>query len=180
MATTPILNLPVATGVDGTYWVPTASTNGSPTERVNVTTLSGLQQSLDRITNVQGSILYRGATEWKGLGPGTVGYVLTTEGPNADPDWTTNTAGSVTSVGLSLPLSLFSISGSPVTSSGTLTGDLIAQNANKVFAGPATGADAVPTFRSLVNADILGGGVALTKIDDTNVTLALGGSASTA
>ena len=154
VAPTPILNLPVATGVDNTYWVPTASTNGNPTERVNVQTISGLQQSLDRITDVQGSVLFRGATEWDGLGPGTSGYVLSTQGPGADPQWVPNTAGSVTSVGLSLPASLFSVSGSPVTSTGTLTGDLIAQNANKVFAGPTTGSDDVPTFRTLVAGDI--------------------------
>ncbi|HVT27662.1 MAG TPA: hypothetical protein VHE81_06550 [Lacipirellulaceae bacterium] len=179
MATTPILNLPVAIGVDNSYWVPTASTNGSPTERVNVVTLSGLQGNLDQITKVQGSVLYRGALQWDSLGPGTAGYVLSTQGPDANPTWVPNTAGSVTSVGLALPGSLFSVSGSPVTSSGTLTGDLIVQSANQVFAGPATGSDAVPTFRSLVNADILGGGVALTKTDDTNVTLTLGGDAST-
>lgn len=61
--------------------------------------------------------------------------------------------GSVTSVGLSLP-SLFSVTGSPVTSTGTLTGSLVAQLANRVFAGPSTGGDAAPTFRALVAADI--------------------------
>lgn len=62
-------------------------------------------------------------------------------------------SGTVTSVGLALP-SIFSVSGSPVTTSGTLTGDLATQAANTLFAGPTTGADATPTFRALVNADI--------------------------
>lgn len=62
-------------------------------------------------------------------------------------------AGSVTSVALALP-SFISVSGSPVTASGTLTGALAVQNANKVFAGPTTGSDAAPTFRALVAADI--------------------------
>lgn len=61
--------------------------------------------------------------------------------------------GSVTSVGLSLP-SIFSVTGSPVTSSGTLTGTLTTQTANTIFAGPGTGAAAIPTFRSLVSDDI--------------------------
>lgn len=61
--------------------------------------------------------------------------------------------GSVSSVGLALP-SIFSVSGSPVTASGTLTGSLTTQSANRVFAGPTTGADATPTFRALVDADI--------------------------
>jgi len=62
-------------------------------------------------------------------------------------------SGSVTSVGLSMP-GIFSVSGSPVTTSGTLTASLNTQTANQVFAGPATGVAAAPTFRSLVAADI--------------------------
>lgn len=62
-------------------------------------------------------------------------------------------AGSVTSVGLSLP-GIFSVTNSPVTGSGTLTGTLVGQIANSVFAGPAAGANAPPTFRSLVALDI--------------------------
>jgi hypothetical protein len=61
--------------------------------------------------------------------------------------------GSVTSVALSLP-NLFTVTGSPVTSSGTLTATLATQVANRVFAGPTTGADAAPTFRALVAEDI--------------------------
>jgi len=180
VAPTPILNLPVATGVDNTYWVPTASTNGSPTERVNVSVLSGAQGELNSISRTQGAVLFRGSDLWQGLDPGTAGYVLSTQGPNADPQWIPGTSGSVTSVGLALPESLFSVSGSPVTSTGTLTGDLIAQSANKVFAGPSTGSDAVPAFRSLANADIAGTGTALTKTDDANVTATLSGSPTTA
>jgi hypothetical protein len=69
--------------------------------------------------------------------------------------------GSVTSVAVaisSLP-SIFtsSISGSPITSNGTIgiTIGLAVENANLVWAGPTTGAAAQPTFRSLVFADVL-------------------------
>ncbi len=62
--------------------------------------------------------------------------------------------GTVTSVGLALPSSTFSISGSPVTTSGTLVGAFKTQVKNTVLAGPATGSDAVPAFRALVAADI--------------------------
>lgn len=133
MATTPILNLPVAVGVDNTFWVAGATTATDQTVRINVNDLGG-----------------------GGSGDGTV-----------------------QSVGLLLPASLFSITGSPVTTNGTLTGALLSQNANKAFLGPASGADAQPTFRSLVNADIAEAGAALTRTNDTNVTLTLGGSAST-
>jgi len=61
-------------------------------------------------------------------------------------------SGSVTSVGLALP-SEFSVTGSPVTTSGTLTGAWASQTANLVFASP-NGSSGVPTFRSIVAADI--------------------------
>lgn len=63
------------------------------------------------------------------------------------------TTGTVTSVALTLP-NIFSVSGSPITSSGTLSASLSNQNANVVFAGPSTGGAAAPTFRSLAAADI--------------------------
>ncbi|HEX3559153.1 MAG TPA: hypothetical protein VHU19_08110, partial [Pyrinomonadaceae bacterium] len=63
-------------------------------------------------------------------------------------------SGTVTSVGLSVPGVIFSVSGSPVTGSGTLTFSLLTQSANTIFAGPTSGAAATPTWRSLVNADI--------------------------
>ena len=76
--------------------------------------------------------------------------------------------GTVTSVGLSLP-NLFTVTGSPVAASGTLTATLATQAASRVFAGPTTGADAAPTFRALVAEDI----PALTaaKISDFNTAV---------
>lgn len=64
-----------------------------------------------------------------------------------------SSSGGVTSVGLSLP-SIFSISNSPVTTTGTLTGTLTTQAAKTVFAGPASGSNAAPTFRALTVADL--------------------------
>jgi hypothetical protein len=65
-----------------------------------------------------------------------------------------STTGTVTSVGLALPSSILTVSGSPVTTSGTLTGTLATQTANYVWAGPTSGSAAAPTFRALVTADI--------------------------
>ncbi len=62
-------------------------------------------------------------------------------------------AGTVSSVALSLP-SIITVSGSPVTSSGTLTGVLATQTANTLFAGPTSGGVTAPTFRALVAADV--------------------------
>jgi hypothetical protein len=62
--------------------------------------------------------------------------------------------GTVTSVGLVLPSSILTVSGSPVTTSGNLTAVLATQVANSIWAGPTTGSAATPTFRSLVGADL--------------------------
>jgi hypothetical protein len=62
-------------------------------------------------------------------------------------------SGTVTSVGLSAPAFL-SVSGSPVTTTGTLALSLATQSANLVFSGPGSGGAATPTFRSLVANDI--------------------------
>lgn len=71
--------------------------------------------------------------------------------------WTCGTfgtgSGSVTSVALSMP-AIFTVTGSPVTTTGTLTATLATQTANLVWAGPASAGPASPTFRALVNADL--------------------------
>lgn len=81
-----------------------------------------------------------------------LGYVFNVFTGNLDAI-TPGSSGTVTSVALSAP-SIFTVSGSPVTTSGTLTLTLAAQTANTVFAGPTSGGNATPTFRSLVSADV--------------------------
>jgi hypothetical protein len=60
--------------------------------------------------------------------------------------------GTVTSVGLSLP-AIFTVSGSPVTTTGTLTAALASQTANYFFAAP-DGSAGAPTFRAIVATDV--------------------------
>jgi hypothetical protein len=62
-------------------------------------------------------------------------------------------AGTVTSVGLAAP-NIFTVSGSPVVSSGTLTLTAASQAANTVWAGPQSGSPGTPAFRALVDNDI--------------------------
>ena len=67
--------------------------------------------------------------------------------------------GTVTSVAHTLAVpGIFSstVGGSPITTSGTLvdTISLVNQNANLVWAGPSSGAAALPTFRSLTAQDL--------------------------
>lgn len=82
------------------------------------------------------------------------GKVLAVNGSSSDVEWiaVTGGGGSVTSVALAMP-SIFTVSGSPVTTSGTLTATLNSQAANTFLAAP-NGASGTPTFRTIVAADI--------------------------
>jgi hypothetical protein len=85
-------------------------------------------------------------------GGGTTTF-LRADGTFATPP---SSGGTVTSVALAdaSTAPIYAISGSPVTTSGTLTLTLESQTANTVFAGPASGGGAQPSFRLLVSADI--------------------------
>lgn len=97
------------------------------------------------------------------------------------------TPGSVTSVGLTVP-SRQSVSGSPVTGSGTLAITDNTQSANAVFVGPVSGGASSPTFRSLASADLpiaTTSALGAVKPDGTSITIsggvisAAGGAAPT-
>lgn len=118
---------------------------------------SGLTQTVAGTYTFTGSATFSGTTS---IGAATA----TTPNSNDDStrvattEWVIDRldsfgAGTVTSVGLSLP-NIFTVSGSPVTTSGTLSATLASQTANQVFAGPTTGANAAPAFRALVAGDI--------------------------
>lgn len=118
-------------------------------------------QSLDGLSDVtvtsaaQGAILYRASSGWVHLAAGSSGQVLTTAGAGANPSWATPSSqgtGTVTSVALSLPAEL-TVSGSPVTSSGTLSAAWANQTAAKVLASPASSTGA-PAFRALESTDL--------------------------
>ena len=79
-------------------------------------------------------------------------------------------SGGVTSVGLSAP-GIFTVSGSPITNSGTLALALATQSANLVWAGPTTGSPATPTFRSLVAADLPTSGVTAGSYTNASITV---------
>lgn len=87
----------------------------------------------------------------------TMNQVLQFNGINWVPT-TLATSGSVTSVGLSLPSDIYNISGSPVTTTGTLTGTFKSQLANTFWASP-NGLTGAPSFRTMVNNDLPTSGV---------------------
>ena len=91
-------------------------------------------------------------------GANTTGFIATPQAANtflrwngSAFDWTSGGVG-VSSVGLSLP-NIFTVTGSPITTSGTLTATLTSQPANAVLIAP-NGSAGTPTFRSLLAADI--------------------------
>lgn len=65
----------------GIQITPSGNLSDTPTIAAEV------QAILDQITNVRGSILFRGAAGWEALAPGTNGYFLKTNGAGADPAW---------------------------------------------------------------------------------------------
>ena len=73
-----------------------------------------------------------------------------------DGTWATPAGTGVTSVAMTGDNIIYSttVTGSPITTTGTLVPSLKTQVKNRIFAGPATGADATPTFRALVSDDI--------------------------
>lgn len=90
-------------------------------------------------------------------GSSVSGGLITTKGSN------TFGTGSVTSVALTAPSGELTVSGSPITTSGTLALTWHTQTANTIFAGPSSGAAAAPTFRTPVPLD-LAGSTAIDKV----------------
>lgn len=114
-------------------------------------TTSGTGSPEDLTATQATAMLNPFSSSLQGLAPASGGG--TTNFLRADGTWNPAGTGSVSSVALSLP-SIFTVSGSPVTTAGTLTGSFNTQTANTVFSGPSSGGAATPTFRSLVAADI--------------------------
>jgi hypothetical protein len=152
--------LPLTTGVTGTLPVASGGTGanafttngilyGNNTSAVQVTaagtsgqvlgantaappTFQSLSAVFDNgLGNTQGMVLYRGSAAWTALPVGTSGQVLTTNGAAADPTWETVTGtGTVTSVAVSGGTTGLTVTGSPITTAGTITleGTLITSN----------------------------------------------------
>jgi len=114
-----------------------------------------------------GQILVHNGNNWEPYSGTADGNVLTWDSVNGwqEESPTIGGGGTVTSVGLSMP-AFFSVTGSPVTGSGTLAAALVSQGANLILAGPATGSAAAPAFRTLVSADLPASGVTFAKIQN--------------
>jgi len=80
-------------------------------------TLSYMIDNAINSSSAQGTILYRGASTWSALAPGTSNQFLQTKGSAANPQWSTT----VTSVDVSGGTTGLTTSGGPITSTGTIT-----------------------------------------------------------
>jgi len=94
------------------------------------------------------TVIADGANWNPGLGAGTYQYL----GGVWVKFEAASSIGNVTSVGLALP-SEFTVSGSPITTSGTLTGAWASQTQNYAFMAPS-GANGVPSFRPMLSVDV--------------------------
>ena len=98
-----------------------------------------------------GTTAQRPTVGTNGLVAGTLRFNSSTPGLEYYNGTAWITDGTVTSVGFSdtSSTSLFTISGSPVTTAGTLSIVLNNQSKNTLFAGPASGSAAQPAFRTV-------------------------------
>lgn len=176
MANVGILNMPVAASLSGEEWIP--GVQGGSNVRFQAGLLLETPGSVQEANTVFAGPASgpAAAPTFRGLvaddipnglpAGGATGQILA-KSSNGDYDAEWIASGAVTSVGLALPASVFSVSGSPVTTAGTLDGSFVNQSANTVFAGPALGAAAVPAFRALVADDMSVGSI--TQAWDANL-----------
>jgi hypothetical protein len=157
---------------DGTNWVTKPMSNDATISSTGALTIGANKVTYGKMQSMTTSKLL-GSASGTAVSEITLGTGLSFSGSTLN-----STGGTVTSVGLSLP-SLFSVSNSPVTTSGTLTGTLASQTANTIFAAP-NGSDGTPTFRTLVATDMPGSFAGFANPSASIGLTANNGSATTA
>lgn len=133
----------------------------NPQDAATVAQLSALVTGVSSVNAATGAVVLTvtdigvgGTLAWVGTDLQIPDADTTTTGLLTSADWTTfNNKGTVSSVGLSLPAD-FTVTGSPVIGSGTLSATWKDATANYIFAGPTSGIPATPSFRAMVAADI--------------------------
>ncbi|AVH85346.1 hypothetical protein RsoM2USA_418 [Ralstonia phage RsoM2USA] len=131
------LNSPAFTGI------PTAPTASASTNTSQIATTAYVTTAISNAAFVSNS---------NNIVAGS-GISVSKSGTDITISATGSGTGSVTSVALSMP-SIFNVSGSPVTTTGTLTATLAGQNANTFLSGPGSGPADIPTFRAIAPADL--------------------------
>lgn len=157
----------IAAGTTAQYWRGDKSWRDFFTD-VRSATLTGLSTATNAVITATDTVLAAfgklqaqftahfgsGGTAHANATTSVAGFMSSTDKTKLDGVATGATAntGTVTSVALSLPAE-FTVTGSPVSTTGTLTATKASQTANNFYAAP-NGSAGAPTFRAIVAADI--------------------------
>jgi hypothetical protein len=125
--------------------------NGSAAVTISYNTV-GAQQASSVLSGLAALSWTSGTPFVKMTAAGTFSLDTATYYLASNPSGYTNNTGTVTSVAIALP-GIFGLTGSPITTSGTLSVTLASQTANTVFIAP-NGSAGAPTFRALLLADL--------------------------
>jgi len=166
--------LPVANGGTGTATSAANTVFGNNTSSTAAPAFNTVSSFLDNsFSNTQGSVLYRGASGWAALSPGTSGQYLTTGGASANPSWTTVASSGVTSITGTTDQVIASASTGAVTLS-------LPQSINTTstprFGQLAIGA-AVSSQAGILNSAALSASGSFGILDNVTVTMPFGGIA---
>ena len=165
------LNADLLDGQHGSYFLDLGNSTGNLNISLGGTGLSNIGAP-DTILGVDdsGTVLeYKTITAGSGVSITNNSGIITVSA--------TGTGGTVTSVGLSLP-NIFTVNGSPVIGTGTLSATFNSQNSSTFFAAPS-GSNGVPTFRTFTNNDLPNSGIiqgTFTKITFNNKGIATFGN----
>jgi hypothetical protein len=137
------------------------------------TDISGTASANQYVTMIgdSGSGGTKGAVPAPGAGDAAAAKFLKADGTWAAPAG----VGTVTSVAMTGDGVIFNstVTGSPITSAGTLIPALLTQTANTILAGPTSGGAATPTFRALVAGDLPAGATLWSALGNASADLTL-------
>ncbi len=136
--------------------------SGAPIAHTLTSILDGV------ISSSQGSIIYRSASSWQALTPGTSGYFLQTQGASADVQWSAGGSGTVTNVSGTTNRITSTGGGTPVID---ISASYVGQNSITTLGTISTGA---------WNGSIITGAYGGTGINNGSSTITLGGNITTA
>lgn len=122
--------------------------------------------------NAQGDILYRDSSAWKVLAPGTSGQLFQTGGVSANPAYTTAVYPTTTTINQIL----YSSAANTITGIAAVNSAVMISSAGGVpgFSTTLPSGLTIPGYQATITP------AALTEVNDTNVTLSLGGTPATA
>ncbi len=155
---TTVSNAELATAADGTIKSNISGGVAAPSDN----TISAVLDKLFGTT--QGSVIYRGASTWAALAPGTSGYFLQTQGTSANPQWAAATVVSS-------------------TLTNSLAGDVALNNTANYFDGPSVAQGTTGTWLATGTVtlnDSAGGASFYAKLWDGTTVIAAASAGTTA